>query len=54
MINEFPTSVPKSHQQFLHNIVQTLSNDSRFVGLAIGGSYLTDLMDEFSDLDIVN
>ena len=53
MINELPNTVPDPHRQFLHNLVNKLSKDSRIVGIAIGGSYLTNSMDAFSDLDIV-
>lgn len=31
----------------------TLADDARLVGLAVGGSFLADAMDEFSDLDLV-
>lgn len=51
--HDFPNSVPEPHRRFIVDIVERLSADTRFVGLAIGGSYLTDSMDEFSDLDLV-
>jgi len=52
MIKEFPDSMPNVHRQFLQNIVQNLSADSRIVGITASGSYLTNTMDEYSDLDV--
>jgi len=34
-------------------MVKSICHDTRIVGVAIGGSYLNDSMDEFSDLDLV-
>jgi len=52
MLKEFPDSMPNVHRQFLQNIVQNLSADSRIVGITASGSYLTNTMDEYSDLDV--
>ncbi|MBF4691527.1 nucleotidyltransferase domain-containing protein [Fusibacter ferrireducens] len=41
------------HKQFIDKISESLKLDSRILGLAIGGSYITGEMDEFSDLDFV-
>ncbi len=43
----------KSHKLFLEKISQQLKNDERILGVAVGGSYITQDMDEFSDLDLV-
>lgn len=48
-----PKTLPRRHRAFLRNAVETLRSDSRIAGLAIGGSYLSDTMDEFSDLDLI-
>jgi hypothetical protein len=48
-----PRSLPEAHRAFLHRSGNVLGADPRIVGVAAGGSYLTDSMDEFSDLDLV-
>ncbi|NOI79742.1 oxalate:formate antiporter [Vibrio tubiashii] len=48
-----PTTLPQSHKQLLEKIVACFSLDSRIVGLGASGSYATDTMDKYSDLDIV-
>ncbi|MEN6349721.1 MAG: nucleotidyltransferase domain-containing protein [Syntrophomonas sp.] len=40
-------------QNFVDKTVDILKQDDRIVGIAIGGSYLTGTMDEYSDLDFV-
>ncbi|MFH0733422.1 MAG: aminoglycoside 6-adenylyltransferase [bacterium] len=45
--------IPKLHQEFLDKAIQILKNDLRIVGIAAGGSYITNSMDEFSDIDLV-
>ncbi|MEK6301582.1 MAG: oxalate:formate antiporter [Acidobacteriota bacterium] len=47
------SALPKPHAEFLTNAVDRLKHDSRLVGVAAGGSYLTQSIDEFSDLDLV-
>lgn len=49
----FPKSLPARHERFLTNAIRTLSRDARFAAIAAGGSFITDTMDEFSDLDLV-
>ena len=44
---------PPDHAAFLRRAMDVLRADSRFVGLAVGGSYLDGTMDEWSDLDLV-
>jgi hypothetical protein len=51
MIN-LPVSIPEPHRIFLERI-ERLKSDNRLMGVAVGGSLLEDLMDEFSDLDLV-
>src|SRR5260221_10331900 len=53
MHKPIPASVPAPHRDFLCRAVEVFSADSRIAGLAIGGSWLSDSMDEFSDLDLV-
>jgi predicted nucleotidyltransferase len=45
--------VLKKHKQMIHKVLQFAENDDRIAGLALGGSYITNNMDEFSDLDFV-
>lgn len=40
-------------RQFVDSTVETLKSDSRFIGLAIAGSWVRDEIDKFSDLDMV-
>jgi predicted nucleotidyltransferase len=53
MLKNIPSSVPEPHRQFLQRLVELQRADSRVVGVAAGGSYLTNSMDAFSDLDLV-
>lgn len=46
-------SLPAPHAAFLEAAIPRLAADARLVGVAAGGSYLTDSLDEFSDLDLV-
>lgn len=41
------------HHQFIENALSQLQADSRIVGVAVGGSWLSDSMDRFSDIDLV-
>ncbi|WP_260260483.1 oxalate:formate antiporter [Vibrio intestinalis] len=50
---ELPKSLPSSHQPLLERIVDVLSLDSRFIGIGCSGSFASDSMDQYSDLDIV-
>jgi Nucleotidyltransferase domain len=49
----YPSSLPASHAAFLSSLVERMSQDSRVVGILAGGSYLTNAMDQYSDLDLV-
>ena len=45
--------IPKLHEDFLNNGAKVLKEDTRILGVAVGGSYISGEMDSFSDLDIV-
>jgi hypothetical protein len=40
-------------RNFAQKAVDVLKHDDRTLGLAVGGSWLTDQLDEFSDLDLI-
>jgi hypothetical protein len=48
-----PGSLPPLHAAFLERALTVLRADRRVVGVAAGGSYVTDSMDACSDLDLV-
>ena len=39
------------HYEFTSSLINTFEHDKRFIGLAVGGSWIDGKMDEFSDLD---
>jgi len=41
------------HKDFVDNVIHHTKQDKRIVGVAMGGSWLSGNMDEFSDLDFV-
>jgi predicted nucleotidyltransferase len=41
------------HNNFINNCIEILKYDSRILGVAVGGSYISGEMDEFSDIDFV-
>ena len=47
------SEVPSVHREFLLTSVEKLKSDKRILGVAIGGSFLSNTMDEYSDLDLV-
>ena len=53
MTPKWPDSIPDSRLTFLSSTVDQIQADTRVVGIAVGGSFLSDSMDEFSDLDLV-
>jgi predicted nucleotidyltransferase len=53
MLKDLSNSVPEPHRQFLEKLLERLRDDNRIVGVAAEGSYLTNSMDEFSDLDLL-
>ncbi|MDA0106868.1 nucleotidyltransferase domain-containing protein [Vibrio sp. La 4.2.2] len=50
---KFPKSLPSAHRAQLEQIVSVLSQDPRFCGIGCSGSYASDTMDQYSDLDFV-
>lgn len=49
----FPASLPDPHRQFISRLLDIVPQDPRFVGVSAAGSFLTDVMDEFSDVDLI-
>lgn len=45
--------IPKNHKSFIDSAIKILKNDLRIVGVATGGSYITNEMDEYSDVDLI-
>ena len=45
--------LPEAHHHFLTTSVSRLQKDPRILGVAAGGSYLLNEIDEFSDLDLL-
>ena len=41
------------HKQFIENVIDRLKSDNQALGLAVGGSWVTNEIDEYSDLDLV-
>lgn len=50
---KYPKTLPETHKQLLNKIVQKLQQDSRIAGIGASGSYATDTLDKYSDLDLV-
>lgn len=48
-----PRSASHVHARFVQRTVEVISADPRFVGVALAGSWASDTMDAFSDLDFV-
>jgi hypothetical protein len=48
-----PSTLPDPHRAFLRGAIAALGSDPRILGVAAGGSYLSNTMDEFSDLDLI-
>ncbi len=53
LLHALPSSLPELHREFLQQLINRLNNDQRIVGVAAGGSFITNSMDEFSDLDLI-
>jgi predicted nucleotidyltransferase len=47
------SKLPEPHQKFIENSVPRLKKDPRILGVAVGGSFLLNELDEYSDLDLV-
>lgn len=41
------------HKNFVDNVIQKIKSDENVTGLALGGSWITNEIDEFSDLDLI-
>lgn len=50
---KYPKTLPETHKQLLDKIIQKLQQDPRIVGIGASGSYTTDTLDKYSDLDLV-
>lgn len=48
----FPNTLPAAHKSLLIKIVDTLSTDPRIMAIGASGSYSSNAMDEYSDLDL--
>jgi len=51
-MNTFPF-LPVSHRNFMDKAIPILKKDARILGVAVGGSWITQSMDEYSDIDLV-
>lgn len=51
--SEWPTTLPALHRAFLRRTLDQFQRDTRLLGLAAGGSFRTNRLDEYSDLDFV-
>jgi hypothetical protein len=49
----FPTSLPATHRTFLASALDVLRADARIVGVSAAGSFATNTMDDYSDIDLV-
>ncbi|MGV3527193.1 MAG: oxalate:formate antiporter [Candidatus Sericytochromatia bacterium] len=49
----YPSRLPLAHQRFLERLLQRITPDPRFIGLAATGSYVNNQMDPYSDLDLI-
>lgn len=45
--------IRKIHEEFITNSLKIFREDLRILGVAIGGSYITNDMDEYSDIDLI-
>lgn len=45
--------MPKNHKNFVDSSMEILKEDLRIMGVAAGGSYITNEMDEYSDIDLI-
>lgn len=50
---KYPTSLPETHKQLLMKIISSFSQDPRIVGIGASGSFISNSMDKYSDLDLV-
>ena len=50
--DHWPRTLPSAHKELLQGIIEKLSARSDLLGLAIGGSFVSNQMDDYSDLDL--
>lgn len=50
---KFPSTLPSTHKRLLLQIVEFMSGDPAVIGIGAGGSFASDSMDQYSDLDLV-
>ncbi|WP_299083705.1 nucleotidyltransferase domain-containing protein [uncultured Paraglaciecola sp.] len=50
---KYPNTLAQAHKRLLIQIIETFSQDHRILGIGASGSYASDTMDKFSDLDLV-
>lgn len=50
---KYPKTLPVAQQRLLSRIIDILCIEPRVLGIAASGSFATDCMDQFSDLDLV-
>ncbi|UJF16896.1 nucleotidyltransferase domain-containing protein [Vibrio sp. SS-MA-C1-2] len=50
---KYPKTLPATHKTLLDRIIYVLQQDPRVVGIGASGSYATDTLDKYSDLDLV-
>lgn len=50
---KYPKTLPAAHLRLLTRIINVFSADARIVGIGAGGSFASDSMDNYSDLDLV-
>lgn len=50
---KFPKTLPETHKALLSTIADSFSQDTRIEGIGVSGSYASDSMDKYSDLDLV-
>lgn len=45
--------IPRNHKIFIDNSIEIFKEDARIKGVAAGGSYIINEMDEYSDVDLI-
>ena len=51
-VERWPKTLPRAHKELLQGIIEGLSARTDLLGLAIGGSFVSNKMDDYSDLDL--
>ena len=50
---KYPSTLPTAHQQLLSDIIRIFSGDKRVNAIGASGSFASNQMDQYSDLDLV-